>query len=759
MSLKGPPVKNNRRSPLRMADGGIVPGQPPVSPFSLLGMARGAASGYNTMRNGLSDAMSATAARFQPPPGYIPAAAPQPQMAPAPTAIAQPVIPAAVAGGGIGNISGYAAGAQNVMQRREAAAGLRDGTPYLRGPGGPTDDMIDAKLSHGEAVLPADTVQHLGPENIEALIDATHKPVKSKGLRHYANGTSLVARPNFIFGDNGPAPSQPGSAVATRPYEPNFTVGGGGADPTAARQPFDVEGTARAVSDGVTDVAPKSSYGAMARGVLGKAGALSAVGMGTYDAANGLREGDYGRAALGAADAAAGASLVTPAAPVGAAWLGGRALSGAGQMAVDHMGTDTVDAIGGVINHGLRSIGMGTDDEAYQTDKAAVRMGMVSPISGARGPGATTASTQQPTGTSGEMTVDDGGKDVAGAPGVRRYGNEYTNNGTGAGPQISPNPNEGLERQARANAIYRSIGEEGMRGGPQMSVVPDSQGAERDARNAGVKSILGGHGRLQSREAELAESTREHDLQHSLGLRGQDVQAETARAQTAATMRGQDLTYGATTRGQDMSSATARLQGQMQKMQQDRAYNLDVQKFGHEQARDNFTQREAADKNLQSNLESRFRTTGADGKDAPDTAAIASYRGAVDKTIPALVQALQQKGTPEALAKANDLAQRGAAALDPSDHDRMVDLFQRRERMAGARGLGPNAGTYQHSDNLLDYQQTGVDPRTFGGNRIVTKAGSVSVNDLRYKDGPANSFFPDFNKVENRNNTRGLRVE
>lgn len=62
----------------------------------------------------------------------------------------------------------------------------------IEGPGGPTEDKIPAMLSDGEYVLPADTVDAVGVENLDALRAATHTPVKGekqkRGLRKFAGG-------------------------------------------------------------------------------------------------------------------------------------------------------------------------------------------------------------------------------------------------------------------------------------------------------------------------------------------------------------------------------------------------------------------------------------------------------------------------------------------------------------------------------------------------------------------------------------------
>lgn len=64
---------------------------------------------------------------------------------------------------------------------------------HVRGPGGPREDKIPAMLSDGEYVLPADTVEAVGKENLDALRAQTHKFTGSSktnrmGLRKFAQG-------------------------------------------------------------------------------------------------------------------------------------------------------------------------------------------------------------------------------------------------------------------------------------------------------------------------------------------------------------------------------------------------------------------------------------------------------------------------------------------------------------------------------------------------------------------------------------------
>lgn len=68
------------------------------------------------------------------------------------------------------------------QDKREREAGLADGgrvrpRGFVAGPGTGTSDSIKARLSDGEYVLPADTVQAVGVDALDALKDATHTPV------------------------------------------------------------------------------------------------------------------------------------------------------------------------------------------------------------------------------------------------------------------------------------------------------------------------------------------------------------------------------------------------------------------------------------------------------------------------------------------------------------------------------------------------------------------------------------------------------
>ena len=64
--------------------------------------------------------------------------------------------------------------ARRLLATRPASQYARDG--QIRGPGTATSDSIDAKLSAGEFVLPADTVRKVGAKKLRDLVTATHEP-------------------------------------------------------------------------------------------------------------------------------------------------------------------------------------------------------------------------------------------------------------------------------------------------------------------------------------------------------------------------------------------------------------------------------------------------------------------------------------------------------------------------------------------------------------------------------------------------------
>lgn len=233
--------------------------------------------------------------------------------------------------------------------------------------------------------------------------------------------------------------------------------------------------------------------------------------------------------------------------------------------------------------------------------------------------------------------------------------------------------------------------------------------------------------------------------------RGQDISAETAAGAQAVTLRGQELT-----------ARTAANAARLDQSNKDRQYALDVQKYGTEVADKNLKARSDAETSFQKDAETMFRTTDKDGKNIPDEAKVASWKTAVNTTLAEIAKAHEASGDPARMKIAQGIRDRGYAALDPAEKRELQQLFNTRERLQQSRGMGPNAGSYTHSDNLLSFRQrsgdAGVDRRIFGGDRAVFDNGSsASIRDLQYRDGPANALMPDVFRQRSDELTRNLR--
>lgn len=105
----------------------------------------------------------------------------------------------------------------------------------VRGPGTGTSDSIPAMLSHGEVVMPADTVQHIGAAKLLATIDATHVPTGKPPFRfgRAARADGGLADPNAVMRDgNSYSGGNVTGNIAINGQAPSgsiSTLGGGGA--------------------------------------------------------------------------------------------------------------------------------------------------------------------------------------------------------------------------------------------------------------------------------------------------------------------------------------------------------------------------------------------------------------------------------------------------------------------------------------------------------------------------------------------------
>lgn len=308
-------------------------------------------------------------------------------------------------------------------------------------------------------------------------------------------------------------------------------------------------------------------------------------------------------------------------------------------------------------------------------------------------------------------------------------------------------------------------GESYQRGIERQNAETTANSLRADARMASGRragALLASADRVLDRyDAGLDRASREgiEAARDQTAREGQRQQAKTANQglriaemRDATDRRGQDLEYGAKTQAGKLAAAEAA----RKQANDDRQYQLDVAKFGVDQADKNRTARAAEQAAVDKNLESMFRKRDDKGNDVADTERIGSYKRAVETSLAALIKRHEATGRPENLAAAKRLSERGLAGLDASDHDHLRRLFAVRDRVMQSKGLLPGQASGVLSDNLFDYEQIGREDRTFGGDRIKMKAGEISLNDLRYTE-PANRFLPDLFKQETYDLTRGLK--
>lgn len=301
-------------------------------------------------------------------------------------------------------------------------------------------------------------------------------------------------------------------------------------------------------------------------------------------------------------------------------------------------------------------------------------------------------------------------------------------------------------REAAAAAERPSIRQFAMPNIPRPEYVPVT-GGHRERMNA--RNV---NAQLQS------EWIRAHQQAYGDMLRAQTDAGRNAEARYGHDVQreGNQLQYQS---ARERDRATAQHQQRLAD-QWEAKFNQDKKEYGDKAANERRKMREGSDEASVKQLESLFRTTDPKtGQNIVDNEAVAEFRNAAITTLPMMVRELEASGSPQAKEKATAIRELGFGALEPGDMQGLMQLFQTRKRMAQSKGMGLNQGTFAFSDNLLDYRQSGMEKRTFGGDRVVTPAGSISINDLRYKDGPSNAIFPDFGRTESFELTRGLRRE
>lgn len=666
------------------------------------------------------------------------------------------------------------------LQRKGVPPGGRHGLRFANGIAGL--EVSETPFTESDAKLfnqrPAGTVQAPNPKipGIEV-----HEPFAPQGMR--AGPQPSIPGMQVSYGVQDPGPGNP-NVRTMGPNRPPVTAAP--AAPAAVPEPAPVAAVTpgagggaaragelayrggRAVAAGLRAAGPMLAAGEVAANLGGHrvSDDLAPVDSSLSGMVGYMRKGQWGNAydsfAKGAVEA--GMDLAHSAAGIGDTFLPGTPLE-------DRLNARIQSDLGvnGVSNVPFKERMAGPGGQPAPT-AAAAKTAAVNPTDQRLQDGTQVA-------PSGMRSAS-----VTNAPGVRKFTDDtgrvtYTNvdGGQDFGSNTGSPSAQNIGAAQALSDKYGAAARGGLRDGTGspggFTVLGPSGGPDlRDpaylAERAHQMDVQAGMKGMSNRQrAALMQSQEGNQTQRDIATMNNATSRENTARTVGATLRGQDLSYDSSMLGHQLTAANARARLQYDMGKDNRDYGLRTAEFGQKRSEAAFAQSQKASEELQKNLEARFRTTDAKGNNVPDAGKIADYRTAVQATVPALVQQLEASGNPQAIAKAQDLRQRGVAALEPDDHQRLQQLFDMRDRMAQAKGIGPNQGTYAHSDNLLDYQQlpgaAGVEHRTFGANRVVTPAGSISAKDLRYSEGPANAFLPDFDfmRTRERNLTRGLRTE
>lgn len=558
--------------------------------------------------------------------------------------------------------------------------------------------------------------------------------------------TTRPYQPNFTMGGNGEPAGSGTRAVATRPYQPNFTMPGE-APGTGARQPFDYDAKPasrtqqglRAVRQAGSAALDKMPGSVKTAGrFLGKAGGVAAIGSTgaavASDVYNTPTENYYRRFAMDPADA-------------GQNGFKDLAVRGAG--ALTDLGANLIDAPLSLVN-GVRQF---AGAEPYPTMRSVVTaQDGGQPAASAPSLRAPAAAAPNPldqrlaAGTAATPAMAPNVANVPAGPTITRTGNSYSD---GSDPGLLRNvstiggPGVAETMQQINNIRSLPVERGGISGfghtsgtdsfGPSLSVLgPSGSQRPRDMRAARALESEERIARARmANEAGLAGVRERGDMNRA--LISADTQRDITGRQIGSQARGQDITR----EGNLISAQGTRAQAMRDQFNRER-------EFTAQQTERDRSATEAAEKSWQGMTETRFRTRDPEGKDVPDTAKAAEFTRAVDTTLPGFIKMLQQTGSPQALKKAAELSQRGRAALGPEDQDMLQRLFDKRGIASKSHGMLAGKGSYVHSDNLLDFLTAGTDSGALGNDLEIARNGTrIPTAKLMY--GPdGNVFLPNF---------------
>lgn len=231
---------------------------------------------------------------------------------------------------------------------------------------------------------------------------------------------------------------------------------------------------------------------------------------------------------------------------------------------------------------------------------------------------------------------------------------------------------------------------------------------------------------------------------------GSELQAQSASENAAVADRNGLRNLQASVYNAEQQGRTAAAKNRMDAFYKEREFQT-----GREDKA--FEKSVAANKDLQSRLEARFRTRDPEtGADVVDTQRIAAFSRAVDATLPAFIKMLEQTNTPQSKAMAQKLSSERAAGLDPTSFDQLTRLFDKRELARKSAGIGYGSSSIVESDNLLDYLTRDTEQTFFDPTEVTMNGTRIRQSKLTY--GPdGNVVLPNWFETANTN-LRDLRA-
>jgi hypothetical protein len=201
-------------------------------------------------------------------------------------------------------------------------------------------------------------------------------------------------------------------------------------------------------------------------------------------------------------------------------------------------------------------------------------------------------------------------------------------------------------------------------------------------------------------------------------------------------------------RGQDITREGHMINAAGQRAQLLYNINKDQRDFNLRKDEVDNAERERGQKSISDWLQSSFQTTDANGKAVPDSARIASFTQASTRMLGNVINQFKNDPDPAKRAYAEKLSKQGLQALDPEDRAAMLTLFGRMERFQQARsGIVPGTASGAVSGSLNDYEIVGHEPGLLQDRYRLRGGQSIPVNDVRYREGPANLVLPDVGKT------------